>query len=84
MKEVISIQLTHNEALVLFEFLGRINELEDKISEKKETSKIFEDESELKVLWDIEAQLERVLVEPFNPDYKEIIDRARKEINENR
>ena len=84
MKEVISIQLTHNEALVLFEFLGRINELEDKISEKKETSKIFEDESELKVLWDIEAQLERVLVEPFNPDCKEIIDRARKEINENR
>ena len=62
--EKISIELTKDETLVLFEFLARFNETEH--------PDIFEDQAEQKVLWIIEGQLEKQLVEPFRPDYKKI------------
>ena len=72
--EKISIELTKDETLVLFEFLARFNETEH--------SDIFEDQAEQKVLWIIEGQLEKQLVEPFRPDYKKIINEARNKIRD--
>ena len=72
--EVINIKLTKDEALILFDFLARFN--------KTEHSDIFEDQSEEKVLWIIEGQLEKQLAEPFKPEYKDIITKARNKIRD--
>jgi len=73
-KENINIQLTKNEALVLFELLGRVNQ--------KNLSGIFEDQSEQRVLWDLEANLEKQLSEPLQPDYFDILTKAREEVRD--
>lgn len=70
----ITIKLNKDEALVLFEFLSRIND--------KELKEIFEDQTEQKILWVLEGQLEKQLVEPFKPDYKNIIREARNKIRD--
>lgn len=72
--EEINIKLTKDEALVLFEFISRFNETEHK--------ELFQDQSEQKMMWLIEGQLQKALSEPFRPDYKEIIDNARKNIQD--
>ena len=72
MKDELSINLTKNEALVLFDFLSRFNQ--------SENNGIFEDKAEQKIFWTIEALLEKQLTEPFLPNYKDIICDARKEI----
>lgn len=69
-----TIKLNKNEALVLFEFLSRIND--------KELKEIFEDQAEQKILWILEGQLEKQLVEPFKPDYNDIIREARNKIRD--
>ena len=65
----ITIRLNKDEALVLFEFLSRFNT-------EKHTD-IFQDQAEEKTLWQIEGQLEKILVEPFMPDYQDILIEAR-------
>lgn len=69
METKVNIEVTKDEALVFFDFLSRLNE--------KEPVDLFEDQAEQKVLWIIEGLLEKELVEPFKPDYKEIIRQAR-------
>jgi dihydroxyacetone kinase DhaKLM complex PTS-EIIA-like component DhaM len=75
METKVNIEVTKDEALVLFDFLSRLNE--------KETVDLFEDQAEQKVLWIIEGILEKNLVEPFKPDYKEIIQQARDRLRDN-
>lgn len=70
----ITIKLTKDEALVLFEFLSRFNENDNK--------EIFQDQAEEKALWIIEGQLEKILVEPFMPNYQDIIQEARTRIRD--
>ena len=70
----INLTVTKDEALVLFEFLARFNQTEHK--------DIFEDQAEQKTLWILEGQLEKQLVEPFRPDYKDIIKEARNKIRD--
>ncbi|NEN25475.1 hypothetical protein G3O08_18445 [Cryomorpha ignava] len=70
----INLTFTKDEALVLFEFLARFNQTKH--------SNIFDDQSEQKILWIIEGQLEKQLVEPFRPDYKDIIKEARNKIRD--
>ena len=70
----ITIKLTKDEALVLFEFLSRFNENDNK--------EIFQDQAEEKALWIIEGQLEKILVEPFMPNYQDIIQEARNRIRD--
>lgn len=65
----VSIELTKEEAIVLFEFLNRFNENDD-LSR-------FEDQSEQRVLWDVECILEKELSETFRADYQEIVKKAR-------
>ena len=43
---------------------------------------IFEDPSEQEVLWHIQTQLDKELVEPFHADYQAIIEEARRAVTE--
>lgn len=61
----VTIELSDAEALVLFEWLASHDELP------------FDDGAEQTVLWSIEAQLEKTLIEPFRPEYRALVDAAR-------
>lgn len=61
------IELTQEEAVVLFDLLYRISQIDE----------YYEDIAEQYVLWTIEAQLNKVLVEPIMPNYQEIIQKSR-------
>ncbi len=73
-QQKINLTVTKDEALVLFEFLSRFNQ--------SEHSDIFEDQAEQKILWLLEGQLEKQLVEPFKPDYKDIVREVRNKIRD--
>lgn len=65
-----NIKLTKDEALVLYDYIYRISENEE----------LFEDIAEQQVLWSIEAQFDKELLEPLMPEYKAIINRARENV----
>ena len=67
-----SIELSRDELLVLYDLLHRLEDVEE----------IFEDPSEQEVLWHIQTQLEKDLVEPFQADYQAIIEEARRAVTE--
>jgi hypothetical protein len=58
----ITIEITGQEARVLFEYLRRCND-EDRYW--------FADQAEQRVLWDLECLLEKSVPEVFDPNYKE-------------
>lgn len=66
------IELTQQEALVLFEWLHQNSEKEE----------LFAHPAEQKVLWRMEAQLEKTLLEPCMPDYWQLVDVARAQVEE--
>lgn len=70
MGENISISLSSDEALILSDYLSRISENEN----------FFEDKAEQQVLWAIEAQLDKILVEPFMPNYLQLVLDAKNRI----
>jgi hypothetical protein len=67
----VSITLTCDQALVLFEWLVR---------EGNKDALRTAHEAEDKVLWNIEAQLEKGLVDPLRPNYAELLDAARERV----
>jgi hypothetical protein len=69
----VTLSLSREEALVLFEWLSRFN---------KEENHEFEDQAEQRVLWDIEAMLESDLVEPLDPKYDELLAKARAKVRD--
>lgn len=72
-EEKVTVELTRDEAIVLFEWLARFNEVEDRQ---------FEDQAEERVLWDLEAMLEKILWEPFSDRYGDILARARERVRD--
>ena len=76
MADKVTIELTKDEALVLFDFLGRFNQADNK--------NIFEDQAEQRTLWNIEALLEKTLVEPFMPNYADLVKQSRDKIRDER
>jgi hypothetical protein len=70
----LNLTISKDEALVLFDFLARFNEAE--------RSDVFENQAEQKILWVLEGQLEKQLVEPFIPDYKDIVKEARNKVRD--
>jgi hypothetical protein len=72
-EEKTSIELTPAEALVLFDFLTRFSD--------KGMLEI-EDQAEARVLWDMCCLLERQLVEPYLPNYDELLEKARDEVRD--
>lgn len=69
----VAVTFTKDEALVLFEWLHR---REDLGLDSMEALACV-DQAEQRVLWDLSAVLETVLVEPFRNDYGKVIDDAR-------
>ncbi len=68
MCEPVRLELTADEALVLFEFLSRYSE---------SNSLGVEDQAEQRALWNLQCLFERQLVEPFRPDYAALLAAAR-------
>jgi hypothetical protein len=70
----VKFELSKDEALVLFEFLARFN--------KEPRANVFEHQAEERVLWSLEALLERQLVEPFDPQYVTHLQEARDRVRD--
>ena len=70
----ISLSLSNEEALVLLNWVFRFNELEN--------DNFFDDQAEKRVLWDIEAVLEKVITEVFSGNYEEILAKARESVRD--
>lgn len=71
---LVTIELHEDEALVLFEFLARHDEV-DSVSRIRALQ--IEDPAELYALWQVHGALERTLVAPFGADYRAQVDAAR-------
>lgn len=69
----VHLELSRDEAIVFFEWLTQFN---------KSDGARFEDQAEQRVLWDLEAMLESRLVEPFEPNYGELLARARSRVRD--
>jgi hypothetical protein len=65
----VTVTLTSEEALVLFEWLVR--------SSDRGAPAPFVDQAEERVLWVVEGALERSLVAPLQPDYAAQLQQAR-------
>jgi hypothetical protein len=68
-RQPVTLELTADEALVLFEWLSR--------SSPSDQPAPYADRAEQIALWNLECLLERVLVEPFDPDYDALVQAAR-------
>lgn len=73
MDEFVKLSLTKDESIVFFEFLSRFS------NEKKLT---IEDQSEERVLWNLQSDLEKVLAEPFQENYIEKLLEARNNLRD--
>jgi hypothetical protein len=62
------LELTDDQALVLFEWLARLDE---------QDAFPVEDPAEEQVLWCLHGQLEKALSEPFRANYRELVEQAR-------
>jgi len=69
----VTINLTKDEALVLFEFLSRFSD-EDRLSIK--------DQAEQRALWNLTCVFEKALSEPFSNDWPQIIEGARSRLRD--
>ena len=69
----VTITLTSDEALVLFDLLHRWED-HDRVAAP-------EHEAEQTALWNLSALLERVLVEPFDPGYTSLVEAARRRLS---
>lgn len=68
MTQNMPIELTGDEALVLFELLSRYSD---------SNSLVIEDQAEQRALWNLLSVLEKQLAEPLRPEYRELLQRAR-------
>ena len=68
-----TLELSEAEAVVLHDLLYRISGNEE----------YFEDIAEQYVLWSIECQLEKELIEPHTDSYSEVIEQARAAVKQN-
>ena len=66
---------TKDEAIVLFEWVCNFNN-------KNPKAESFDDQAEQRVLWNIEADLEKELFEPFKANYNEILIKARENVRD--
>lgn len=67
----IALELTNDQALVLFELFASAPE-SGQLTPRHS--------SEQNALWAIEAQLEKALSEPFDPNYQALLEAARKRL----
>jgi hypothetical protein len=73
MAEHVTLTLSRDEAIVFYEWLTRFNSSEEHR---------FEDQSEQRVMWDLEASLESTLAEPLRPDYIQVLADSRSRVRD--
>lgn len=73
MKENIQLEISRDEAIILFEFLSRFSD--------DENLEII-DQAEKRVLWNMLSDLEKILAEPFTENYAEMLEKARENVRE--
>ena len=73
MAKDLSITLSHDRALVLFEWLSRTHST---------GTQDIQDQSEQRVLWDLEAELESELAEPLQANYDDLLAAARSRVRD--
>ena len=73
MGHLVRLELTRDEALVLFELLARFDDNE-RLS--------IEDQAEKHALWNLHGLLEKQLVELFDPHYSALLDAARNRLRD--
>ena len=69
----VALQITPDEALVLFDFLQRFGETK---------SLLIHDQAEERVLWNLSCLLEKVLSEPFAKNYNALLADARERLRD--
>ncbi|HCY77203.1 MAG TPA: hypothetical protein DHV28_14885 [Ignavibacteriales bacterium] len=70
--ENINITFTKDEAIVLFDFLSRFSS----------TNKVtIEHQAENVALWNLCSLIEKEISEPFNPEYKSILEKAKENLS---
>ncbi|GGF31421.1 hypothetical protein [Echinicola rosea] len=72
--EKVILELSKDEAIVFLERVSRFNQ--------DDRSDSFQDQSEKRILWDIEACLEKEVTETFSSNYSKILARAREEVRD--
>ncbi len=60
----VTVELSEHAPLVLYDWLVRFN---------AGNEHSFEDQAEQRVIWDVECILERTLVAPLEPRYRELL-----------
>ncbi|MCH9626169.1 MAG: hypothetical protein S4CHLAM123_13620 [Chlamydiales bacterium] len=70
----IYLSLSNDEALVFFDWLSRLNECEN--------AALFQDQAEERILFDLEALLEKTVTIIFENDYGNQLLRAREHIRD--
>ena len=70
--DLVKLMHSKQEALVLFDWLGKFNSVE--------RDNLFAHGAEQQVLFDLEASLEKILVEPFSENYSDLIKNARESV----
>jgi hypothetical protein len=70
----ITITFNEEEALVLLDWLSNFNE--------EERPTLFQDQAEQRILWDIEAVLEKVLSVAFDSNYQDVLSKARQQVRD--
>ena len=73
MGQAVNLELTEDEALVLFGFLARFD------SNEKLT---IVDQAEERVLWNLHCLLQKHLVEIIDPNYQALIEAARNRLRD--
>lgn len=73
--ETIKIELNSDEALILFELLSRYSDTDELA---------IEDQAEQRVLWNLCCDLEKLLIEPFSNNYREMVVDARSRIRDSK
>jgi hypothetical protein len=70
MADPVVVSLTHDEALVLYDWIHRMED-------EKRVEALTAHKGETVALWNLSALLERELVEPFQANYGSLVDDAR-------
>ncbi|MFI7606963.1 hypothetical protein ACIBTV_17735 [Micromonospora sp. NPDC049366] len=70
------VRLTHDEALVLFEWLHRTDERTGGFTD------LIEDQAEQRALWNLTCLFEPLLVETFMANYQELVEQARSRLRD--
>lgn len=68
------LQLSNEEAIIFYNWIANFNQ--------KEHELFFEDQSEQRILWDMEAELEKVIPIVFNNNYHEFLFKAKQKLKD--